>query len=258
MSNSSLVNYTKISPNKTTDRIYNGKKQKIDTITVHCAVGQMSVETLGNIFAPRSRQASSNYGIGFDGKIGLYVDEKDRSWCSSSAENDSRAVTIECACDPKAPYAINSKVEAALITLMADICKRNNIKKLIWSTDKKTRVQHLNGANMTVHRDYANKACPGDYIYNRLGTYADKVNEQLGNKVTPSKLYKVQVGAFKKPANANNLVAQLKYQGFPGAIVVLQGAYYKVQVGAFSKKENAEKLVTQLKAKKFDAIIKEV
>lgn len=176
MSNSSLVAYTKISPNKTS-----GRNHTIDTITIHCVVGQCSVETLGNVFAKSSVQASSNYGIGVDGRVGMYVEEKDRSWCSSSSVNDNRAVTIECASDTTAPYSVNDAVYASLIKLVTDICKRNGIKKLVWSTDKNTRVNHLNGANMTVHRDYANKSCPGDYLYNRMGDIADQVNVALGN-----------------------------------------------------------------------------
>lgn len=175
MNNSPLVNYTRISPNKNSPR-----NHKIDTITIHCVVGQCSVETLGNIFAPTSRQASSNYGIGFDGKIGMYVEEKDRSWCSSSASNDNRAVTIEVASDTKHPYAVNEKAFAALLDLVTDICKRNGIKKLVWSTSKNDRINHLGGCNLTVHRDYANKACPGDYLYNRHGEIATEVNRRLG------------------------------------------------------------------------------
>ena len=143
MSNSPLVSYTRISPNKNSPR-----NHAIDTITIHCVVGQCSVETLGNIFAPTSRQASSNYGIGFDGKIGMYVEEKDRSWCSSSASNDNRAITIEVASDTKHPYAVNEKAFAALLDLVTDICKRNGIKRLVWSTNKKDRMNHLNGCNM--------------------------------------------------------------------------------------------------------------
>ena len=175
MSNSKLVNYTRISPNKNSPR-----NHAIDTITIHCVVGQCSVETLGNIFAPTSRQASSNYGIGYDGKIGMYVEEKDRSWCSSSASNDNRAITIEVASDTKHPYAVNEKAFAALLDLVTDICKRNGIKRLVWSTNKKDRMNHLNGCNMTVHRDYANKACPGDYLYNLHPQIAAQVNERLG------------------------------------------------------------------------------
>lgn len=173
--NSSMVSYTKISPNRTKNR-----NHAIDTITIHCVVGQCSVETLGEVFAPTSRQASSNYGVGVDGRIGMYCEEKDRSWCSSNAANDHRAVTIEVASDTKHPYAVNAKAYAALLDLVTDICKRNGIKKLVWSTDKNTRVNHLNGANMTVHRDYANKSCPGDYLYNRHGEIAAEVNKRLG------------------------------------------------------------------------------
>lgn len=173
MSNSKLVSYTKISPNKTTPR-----KHKIDTITIHCVVGQLSVETLGNIFAKKSYKASCNYGIGVDGRIGMYVEEKDRSWCSSNATNDHRAITIECASDKTHPYKINDKVYAALIELCVDICKRNNIKELKWKADKKL-IGKIDQQNMTVHRWFANKSCPGDYIYNRLGKIAKEVNTKL-------------------------------------------------------------------------------
>ena len=177
MSNSPLVDYTKISPNKTVNR-----NHKIDTITIHCVVGQASVETLGAIFAPTSRQASSNYGIGYDGKIGMYVEEKDRSWCTSSPSNDHRAVTIEVASDTKEPYAVNDKAYASLLNLVTDICKRNGIKKLVWSTNKTNRVNHKNGCNMTVHRDYANKSCPGTYLYNKHAEIAAEVNKRLGTE----------------------------------------------------------------------------
>ena len=174
MSNSSLIDYTKISPNKTSPR-----NHVIDTITIHCVVGQCSIETLGNIFAPTSRKASSNYGIGPDGRIGMYVEEKDRSWCSSSSSNDNRAITIECASDTTYPYAINDKVYESLINLCTDICKRNNIKELKWKADK-SLIGQPDKQNMTVHRWFAATACPGDYIYNRLGDIADKVNAKLG------------------------------------------------------------------------------
>ena len=174
MSNSSLIDYTKISPNKTSPR-----NHAIDTITIHCVVGQCSVETLGNIFAPTSRKASSNYGIGPDGRIGMYVEEKDRSWCSSSSSNDNRAITIECASDTTYPYAINDKVYESLINLCTDICKRNNIKELKWKADK-SLIGQPDKQNMTVHRWFSATACPGDYIYNRLGDIADKVNAKLG------------------------------------------------------------------------------
>ena len=170
--NSPLVDYTRISP-------YKGSRDghKIDTVSIHCVVGQASVEGLGSVF--QTKQASANYGIGADGRIGMYVPEGERSWCTSSRANDVRAVTIECASDTKHPYAVNDKVCKSLIKLLADICKRNGIKKLVWSTDKNKRVNHLDGCNMTVHRDYANKSCPGDYLYNRHGQIAAEVNKIL-------------------------------------------------------------------------------
>ncbi len=173
--NSSLVNYTRISPNRTKNR-----NHAIDTITIHCVVGQCSVETLGSIFAPTSRQASSNYGVGTDGRIGMYVEEKDRSWCSSSASNDHRAVTIEVASDTYAPYAVNSKAYASLINLVADICKRNGIKELKWKADK-SLIGQVNKQNMTVHRWFASTSCPGDYLYSRMGDIASKVNAKLNS-----------------------------------------------------------------------------
>lgn len=195
MSNSPLVSYTKISPNKTSPR-----NHKIDTVTIHCVVGQCSVETLGNIFAPTSRQASANYGIGVDGRVGMYVEEKDRSWCSSNAANDHRAVTIEVASDTTEPYAVNAKAYAALIDLLVDICQRNGITKLVWSTNKADRVNHKNGCNMTVHRDYANKSCPGTYLYERHAQIASEVNKRLGSTTTnpePEKPSTDVQGAFK-------------------------------------------------------------
>lgn len=182
MSNSTLISYTKLSPN------HSGKRtKKIDTITIHCMAGQLSVESCGALFAKSSRQASSNYGIGPDGRIALYVDEGNRSWCTSSNANDQRAVTIEVASDATHPYAVRDKAYDALLDLVTDICKRNGIKKLVWSTSKNNRVGHLNGCNMTVHRDYAAKACPGDYLYNLQDEIAAEVNRRLGSgSSTPS------------------------------------------------------------------------
>ena len=98
MSNSTLVTCTVLSPNNSGKRAY-----PVTRITPHCMVGQLSAQGCGALFKNPSRQASSNYGIGTNGEIGLYVDESKRSWCSSSADNDNRAVTIECASDMRSP-----------------------------------------------------------------------------------------------------------------------------------------------------------
>lgn len=191
MSNSPLANFTKISPNKTSPR-----NHVIDTITIHCVVGQASVEALGSLFADPNRQASSNYGIGYDGKIGMYVEEKDRSWCSSNRENDQRAITIEVASDNKYPYAVNDAAYKALIDLLVDICKRNSIKELLWKNDK-SLIGQVDKQNMTVHRWFANKECPGEYLFSRHGQIADEVNARLnGGSVeeeTPEETYEESI-----------------------------------------------------------------
>ncbi len=182
--NSSMVSYTKLSPN------YSGQRtHSIDRITPHCVVGQCSVETLGNIFLPASRQASSNYGIGVDGRVGMYVEEKNRSWCSSSNANDQRAVTIECASDTKSPYAFKDAVYQTLIKLCVDICKRNGKKKLLWLGDKTKTLNYSPKADemvLTVHRWFANKSCPGDWLYARLGDLASKVTASLADSSKPA------------------------------------------------------------------------
>ena len=176
--NSPMAVYTKLSPNHSGQRTH-----CIDRITPHCVVGQCSVETLGSIFAPTSRQASSNYGIGEDGRVGMYVEEKNRSWCSSSSANDQRAVTIECASDNTEPYAFKDVVYQTLIKLCVDICQRNGKKKLLWLGDKDTTLAYTPKADemvLTVHRWFANKSCPGSWMYARMGDLASKVTAQLG------------------------------------------------------------------------------
>ena len=176
--NSPMVSYTKLSPNHSGQRTHS-----IDRITPHCVVGQCSVETLGSIFAPTERQASSNYGIGVDGRVGMYVEEKSRSWCSSSRENDQRAVTIECASDTTEPYAFKDIVYQTLIRLCVDICQRNGKKKLLWLGDKNTTLAYIPKADemiLTVHRWFANKSCPGSWMYARMCDLASKVTAQLG------------------------------------------------------------------------------
>ena len=176
--NSSLVSYTKLSPNHSGQRTHS-----IDRITPHCVVGQCSVETLGNIFLPTSRQASCNYGIGVDGRVGMYVEEKNRSWCSSSNANDQRAVTIECASDTTEPYAFNDVVYNRLVELCTDICRRNGKTKLLWLGDKTKTLNYTPASDemvLTVHRWFANKSCPGNWMYARMGDLASKVTAALG------------------------------------------------------------------------------
>lgn len=208
MSNSSLVSKTLLSPNHSGRR-----KNPITIITPHCFVGQVTLENGLKVFQPASKKASCNYLIDKNGKIGLCVDEANRSWCSSSAYNDNRAVTIEVASDSKAPYAITDAAYNSLVNLMADICRRNGKKRITWIPDK-SKTMSIDPADdemlISVHRWFANKSCPGDYIYDRLQDIARRVNEILN----PKKLYRVQVGAFSNRQNAERLEAELRSKGY--------------------------------------------
>lgn len=210
--NSSMVSCTGLSPNHSGQRTHS-----IDRITPHCVVGQLSAESICGCFTSPSRQASCNYGIGTDGKVSLCVEEKNRSWCSSSNANDQRAVTIECASDKTEPYAMNSRVYDSLIKLCTDICRRNGKKKLLWFGDRNKTLNYTPKSDemvLTVHRWFANKSCPGDWLYARLGDLAAKVTAALGSSSEPkpaSQLYRVrktwadsksQKGAFSVLANA--------------------------------------------------------
>ena len=222
---STLVSCTVSSPNNSGTRTY-----PVTRITPHCMVGQLSAQGCGALFKSPSREASSNYGIGTNGEIGLYVDETKRSWCSSSADNDNRAITIECASDTRSPYAMNSKVYASLVRLCVDICKRYGKKKLLWFADKNKTLAYKPRADemiITVHRWFANKSCPGDWLYNRLGKLASEVTAQLSNdgkneevvpQEKPTKIYRVQCGAFSKIENAQKRVRDLKAAGFDAVI----------------------------------------
>lgn len=223
-----MVAYTRLSPNHSGQRTHS-----IDRITPHCVVGQLSAESICGCFTSPSRQASCNYGIGTDGKVSLCVEEKNRSWCSSSNANDQRAVTIECASDKTEPYAMNSRVYDSLIKLCTDICKRNGKKKLLWIGDRNKTLNYTPKSDemvLTVHRWFANKSCPGGWLYARLGDLAAKVTAALGTGASADKvasqLYRVrktwadsksQKGAFSVLANAKKCADSNKgYSVFDG------------------------------------------
>lgn len=180
MSNSKLATYTKISPNKNVPR-----NHEIDTISIHCTAGNVNntAKQIANFNhftnANLKNSCSCNYAIGGDGSIALIVEEKDRSWCTSSSNNDHRAVTIEVASANVHPYKVTDKAFAALIDLVTDICKRNGIKELKWKADK-SLIGKVDKQNLTVHRWFANKACPGDHLYNLHDDIAKSVNNKLG------------------------------------------------------------------------------
>lgn len=173
MNNSPLVDYVRISPNSS-----NPRNNKIKKITIHHMAGNLSVETCGNVFAPSSRQASSNYGIGSDGRVGMYVEEKNRSWCSSNANNDNQAITIEVANDGGAStnWHVSDKALAKLIDLCVDICKRNGIASLNYTGDS--------SGNLTRHNMFANTTCPGPYLQSKFPYIASEVNKRLNSSNT--------------------------------------------------------------------------
>ena len=222
--NSSMVAYTKLSPNHSGQRTHS-----IDRITPHCIVGQCTAEGLGDWFAKSSTQASSNYGIDKDGRVGMYVEEKNRSWCSSSGANDQRAITIECASDTSEPYAFRDIVYQRLIELCIDICKRNGKNKLIWFGDKDKTLNYSPKSGemiLTVHRWFANKSCPGNWMYARMGDLASKVTAALGGSTEP-----------EKPADDSKKVKWYR--------VRKSWADSKTQKGAYKILDNAKKCADQ-------------
>lgn len=179
---SSLVSVIHYSPNNSGKRVY-----PLTRISVHCVVGQCAASTLGVMFSDPDFGASSNYGVGYDGTIGQYVPESYRSWCTSSYDNDNRAITIEVASDTYEPYRVNDVAYKSLIRLLVDICRRNGKKKLLWFGDKNTSLIYSPKSDelvMTVHRWFAIKSCPGDYLYGLHSQIATEVTKQLGGTTT--------------------------------------------------------------------------
>lgn len=217
MSNSPLVTYTNITKNKTSPR-----NHAIDTVTIHCIVGQWTAKQGCDYFATTDRQCSANYVVGKDGSIGLSVDEADRSWCSSSRDNDNRAITIEVASDTEHPYAVTAEAYAALIDLLVDICQRNGIKQLLWKADKNL-IGQVDQQNMTVHRWFANKACPGEYLYERHGAIAEEVNKRLGVSSGTATAPAAPAGYPETPFLVNVIISDLNYRKGPGMSYAVRG-----------------------------------
>lgn len=237
MGYSSLVDCKVLSPN------HSGKRtEDVDRITPHCVVGQLKAESIGNCF-PKGRGASCNYGIGTEGKVCLIVDEAHRSWCTSSASNDQRAITIECASDAKEPYAFNDKVYNKLIDLCVDICKRYGKTKLLWIEDKDKALSYKPKDNemlLTVHRWFANKSCPGDWMYERMGDLAAKVTKRLNENAEQKVAYRVQLGYFLNRKGAEELVKGLKKAGFDAIIKEEKIVREQPAEETTNKKSNAE------------------
>ena len=261
MSNSGLVDYTKISPNSSS------RTAKISKITLHHMAGNLSVEACGKVFETTERQASSNYGVGTDGRIGLYVEESRRAWTSSNRDNDNVAVTIEVANDGGSPdWHVSDKALESTIALCVDICQRNGIAKLNFTGDT--------SGNLTMHKWFSNTLCPGPYLGSKFPYIAEEVNRRLSaNKEeqvttnTPKEenavsggsagvLYRIQVGAYNSKAFAEKQVQKIKSAGFPDVyIAVVDGKLYRVQIGKYETKAEAEKQLAKVKEKGFSGFV---
>lgn len=244
--NSKLVDFTQISPSSD-----NPRSKAISKITIHHMAGDMTIEACGRMFANAALGVSSNYAIGSDGRVGMFVEEKNRSWCSSSSWNDNQAITIEVANDEHgSDWHVSDKALAKLIELCVDICKRNNIYKLDYTGDQ--------WGSLTRHNMFASTTCPGPYLQSKFPYIAEQVNKQLATAsdtvITEDILYRVQVGAFSNFENAEKMAKGLEIAGY-SIYLIKSDDLYKVQTGAFSVKENAEKMAKELQAKGFPTYI---
>ena len=207
MTNSPLATYKRITSQKT---VLTNKT--LNRISIHCFVGQVTAKRGVDYFATTDRQASCNYVVGFDGSIGLSVDEKDRSWCTSSADNDKQAITIEVASETVDPYKVTDQAYDALIDLITDICVRNGKTKVIWIENKTQALAYKPAPNeilLTVHRWFAPKECPGDYLFERHARIAATVNARL-NKTTVEEEEEMTQEQFNQMMN--NYLSELAKQ----------------------------------------------
>lgn len=232
----------------------NARTEKISKITIHHMACQLGAEACAKMHRDGNREASANYYIGPDGVICAGVSEDRRAWTSSSGWNDQKSITIECAnCGGDPNWPISDATYKSLIKLCADICKRYNITPHWDST--------IYGS-LTVHRQFSATLCPGPFLYNKItsGQVEKDIKAAMNVKPEPQpvtkKLYRVQLGAFKKESNASRLLAEVKKKGYD-AFMKKVGAYYKIQCGAFSKKENALNLKKKLEKDGYKPIIVE-
>ena len=223
--NSALATYTKLSPNHSGQRTHS-----IDRITPHCFVGQVTAERGAEVFSPKDRGASCNYVIGLDGKIALVVEEKNRSWCSSSNANDQRAITIECASDNKEPYSFNGVVYNRLIELCADICRRYGKSQLLWIEDKNKALAYEPKADemlLTVHRWFANKSCPGAWMYERMSDLATRVTATLSEDKQTTQPIQDNAPQMQQDSTENIIWAFLSGKGLSDyAVAGIMGNLY--------------------------------
>lgn len=261
MGYSTLATTVMISPNKTSPR-----NHTIDSVAIHTMAGNLTVESCGTLFSDSSVKASSNYGIDSNGNIAVYVDEDDRSWCTSSSGVDNRAISIEVASmTASEPYEASAAAYESLLQLLVDICQRHNIDTLKWKGDKDYAIAAAAGGpvdeqNMFVHRWFAEKSCPGEWLYSRQGQIASEVNSRLGrgetytNGASATTTYTTQsvtvnyenISPYMILIDRNSVVdyASLKDAGVIGAIV--EAGCYMESNGLLYPKFNNPNLGVQI------------
>lgn len=188
MTHSKLATYVSHSPN------HSGKRNhKVDTLTPHYMDGNLSVETCAQLFKPTSRSASSNYGIGSDGRIGVYVEEENRAWTSGSSANDNRAITFECA--NLAGGRLTDACWKSLVKLCADICKRYGYKGVYYCGSANYSKLPSGYMLLTMHKWFQDTDCPGPWLSKQFSRLAKEVNACMGTKTsTAPKSFKMFKG----------------------------------------------------------------
>lgn len=165
--NSSLTEYVQLVASADFPRT-----TQVNKITIHHTAGIMSLKDLGEIFSDSDRSRSANYAIDVDGKVGLYVEERNRAWTSGNVDNDDQAITIEVVNDEVGgDWHVSSKSYESLIRLCTDICRRNHIDRLVYTGD--------DIGNFTAHCMFADTSCPGPYLKGSMSDIAFAVNNQL-------------------------------------------------------------------------------
>lgn len=260
MSNSGLVNVVGLSP------FTNGKRtMTIDRITPHCIVGEFPVERLPQFFDDEG--VSCNYAIAKDGQVALIVDEDKNSWCSSNQGNDQRAVTIECSCDPYSPYKFNEDVFSKLISLTVDICQRNGMHKVVYIPSTREAIEYdppVGECQITLHRFFANKACPGEWFVENIDHFVRECNWKLianvQSEVKKPICYCVHIGAFRNQYYADNIANKINGTGLLTLAAKIRynpdSNLYEVSAGEFDSEEEAKELGRTLQEEGFGVYIK--
>lgn len=221
MGNSTLATYRRITTHKNS-----GRNHAIDTITPHCIVGQVTAQWCADYFATTDRDASSNYCIGKDGDIAVSVDESDRAWTSSNSANDNRAITIEIASDKVDPYTMTDAAYNALVRLCVDILKRHGKNTLVWKGSKDAAIAYEPKANemkLTAHRFFANKSCPGDWLYSRYAKLAAEVTKAAGGNGSQETQKASKNTIPATPFTVQVLISDLNYRSAPSMSGAVRG-----------------------------------